>query len=176
MKKNWFKLILVTMVVVFYFTALPVLAMEKRDAKVTNNSKTKTTISPSENDQNVLCKKVVSLIKTRDISKYLSPMENIPDTSIYRTLDIDGDGITDKVEVSSGSEESYLKVKLSNDGGYDLSENGSIMIVNIDAKVCALVTYWERKKRPDGSLESKEVSHRLYLLTKQNAKMICDKF
>ncbi|MBN1474958.1 MAG: hypothetical protein JW914_10100 [Syntrophaceae bacterium] len=176
MKKNYFcgnnmlwQLILIMMMLVVSFAIIPASAVEKGDEKIK-----KSNISVPSNNQNALCKKVTSLIKSRNISKYLSPMENIPDTSRYRTLDIDGDGIPDKVEVSSGSAESYCEVKLSSGAEYDLVENGSIMIINIDAKVCALVTYWEYKRRPDGSLENKEVSHRLYLLTKQNAEMLCD--
>lgn len=178
MRKNYFyskKLIWKLLFIIMFAVSIAVFsvsAFEKADKKAERKSND----LMFSNGQNPLCKKVASLIKSKNISKYLAPTENISDMSIYRTLDIDGDGIPDKVEVSSGSEESYCEVKLSSGAGYDLGENGSVMIVNIDAKVCALVTYWVRKRQQNGSLESKEVSHRLYILTKQNAKIICDEF
>ena len=162
-------------VLVVSIAVMPMNAAEKVDGKIETKSKA----SVSADDQNALCKKVSMLIKNKDIDKYAAKSKSIPgrpQDSEYIDLDIDADGIVDKIEVSSGSEESYLGVELSSGGQYDLEENGFVMIVKFNEQIYALVTYWEWNRRPDGSRKGKEVGHRLYLLAKQNAKVICDNF
>lgn len=174
-KSNMFWiLILMTIVVTVSIGVMSMNAAEKG-----RKTETKSKASVSADDQNVVCKKVSLLIKNKDIAKYAAkskPIPGRPQDSEYIDLDIDADGIVDNVEVSSGSEGSYLAVKLSSGAQYDLEESGFVMIVKFDEQVYALVTYWKWNRRPDDSMEGKEVDHRLYLLTKQNAKVMCDHF
>lgn len=182
MKKNCFCsnnmlwiLILMIVVLLVSITIMPMNAAEKAERKI----ETKSNASVSADSQNALCRKVSMLIKNNDIVKYAAKSKRIPgrpQDSEYIDLDVDADGIVDKIEVSSGSEGSYLGVKLSGGGQYDLEENGFVMIVKFDEQVYALVTYWEWSRQPDGSKKGKEVGHRLYLLAKQSAKVICDHF
>jgi hypothetical protein len=170
------RFILVMMALVFCFVVVSVRAEEKQDAKVNGKNDSKANSPSSANkSQNTLCKKVALLIKNGTINEYVPPVANIPDISVYQNLDIDEDGIPDKVEVSSGSEGSYLEVVLSSGSKYEL-DDGSIMIVKLKGKAYALVTYFDWKILTDGTKVGKEVGHRLHLLTKNGVKMVCDNF
>jgi hypothetical protein len=134
--------------------------------------------SSYSNSQASFCKEVSKMIKDGTIDKhmpeYQAPSGPDPRGADYLNLDIDGDGIADKVTVSSGSESSYLVVQLSSGGEYDLDEGGFTMIVKIKEKIYALVTYWEWGRQPDGSRKGKKVGYRLYELTKHGAELVCD--
>lgn len=173
-KSDMLRILILTIVVTASIGVMSMNAAEK-DRK----TETKSKASVSADDKNPLCKKVSMLIRNKDIDKYAANSKSIPgrpQDSEYIDLDIDADGIVDNVEVSSGSEGSYLVVKLSSGAHYDLDESGFVMIVKFDGRVYVLVTYWKWNRRPDGSIEGKEIDHRLYLLTKQNAKVMCDHF
>jgi hypothetical protein len=138
----------------------------------------KSGVSSSGKSQASFCMEVSKMIRDGTIDKYMperqDPIARDPRGSEYLNLDIDGDGIADKVTVSSGSESSYLVVQLSSGGEYDLDESGFIMIVKIKEQIYALVTYWEWNIQPDGSRKGKKVGNRLHELTKHEAKLICD--
>jgi hypothetical protein len=138
-------------------------------------------VSSSGKTQTSFCKEVSKMIKDGTIDndqhtpEYQSPSPD-PRGAEYLNLDIDGDGIADKVEVSSGSEgESLLVVQLSSGDVYELHEGGFIKIVKIKKQIYAVVTYWEWHRQPDGSREGKQVGNRLYKLTKQEPELVCDK-
>jgi hypothetical protein len=137
-------------------------------------------VSSAEESQNSICNQVSKMIKDGTIDKhmpeYQAPSGPDPRGADYLNLDIDGDGIADKVTVSSGSEgESLLEIQLSSGGVYaPLHEGGFIMIVKIKEQIYALVTYFEWHSQPDGARNGKEVGNRLYKLTKQEAALICD--
>lgn len=174
MKKNYFKLILVIMVVVFCFSAVPVLAVEKQDAKFASNFETKATVSPTDEDQKTLCKKVAALIKNNKIDEHVPEIKHFdPRGSEYLNVDIDGDGKADKIIVSSGSEGSFLEVSLSTGVEYDVDEDGFITIFRFEGNVYAVVTYREWNANRVGS---KTIGYRLYKLTKDAAIIVCDKF
>ena len=74
-----------------------------------------------------LCKEVTALIKSGEIKKdrYRFETVDIPDephSYEYVNIDIDRDGISDKVTISSGSVESLLVIQLSSGGEYELDE------------------------------------------------------
>jgi hypothetical protein len=147
-------------------------AGEKPDAKANNHRKT-TNVMVSKTDIS-LCKEVSKMIKNNTVGKYMPEGVSLnPHSTEYRNLDIDGDGKTDMVTVSSGSEESLMEVKLSNSGEYDLDENGFITPLRIRKRVYALVTYWEWERQADGSKNGKIVNRSLYVLKKQGAEIIC---
>ena len=121
-----------------------------------------------------ICKKVASMIKDGTIKKYVPPRENCKDEvdlrcTEYLNLDINSDGIVDKVIYSSGSGESFLQVKLSNGRDYDHEESGSMLIVKIRGSVYALVTYWE-----SGTIGLGRIIGRFYKLTQNSAEKVCD--
>jgi hypothetical protein len=139
----------------------------------------KSDVSSAGKSQDSFCKQVSKMIKAGTIDKhtpeYEAPTGPDPRGADYLNLDIDGDGIPDKVTVSSGSEgESLLVVQLSSGGEYDLHEGGFIRIVKLKEQICALVTYWEWHRQPDGSRDGKIVGNRLYKVTKYEAERICD--
>lgn len=156
------------MVLVVSIAVLPACATEKIDAK----TETKSTILQTEKDQKTLCKKVAVLIKNNKIDEYMPERKDFdPRGSRYLNLDIDDDGIPDKVEVSSGSEGSYLAVKLSTGGKYALDEDGFIKLIRFEGNIYAVVTYREWNEAKDNS---KIIGYRVYKLTKDAAIIVCD--
>jgi ankyrin repeat protein len=133
----------------------------------------KARVSSSGKSQTSFCKKVSKMIKDKTIDKYIPEMVDLPIDvdprgSEYLNLDIDGDGISDKVTVSSGSDESLLVVRLSSGGEYDLDE-GLMCLVKLKGHIYALVAYY------DTSVTNwKLVGHRLYELTRTKAELVCD--
>ncbi len=122
-----------------------------------------------------LCKVVAAMIKDKTISKYQPESLHInPDTTRYPNLDIDGDGKTDVVTISSGSSESLLEVKLSTGREYDLDES-PMYLIKFNGKIYAFVRLFDWKVLPDGRREEKNLGHRLYALTKEAAELVCDK-
>ncbi|MDQ5988390.1 MAG: hypothetical protein CSYNP_04150 [Syntrophus sp. SKADARSKE-3] len=125
-----------------------------------------------------LCKKVALLIRNGTIDKYVLESKDIPDrgrASEYPNIDLDNDGKMDKIIVDSGEAGSFLDVRLSSGGGYDI-EDGFMMLVGFDKQIYALVTYWEWKRNKDDSKDGHIIGHRLYQLTKHKAEIICDNF
>jgi hypothetical protein len=139
----------------------------------------KSDVSSAGKSQDSFCKQVSKMIKDGTIDKhtpeYEAPSGPDPRGADYLNLDIDGDGIPDKVTVSSGSEgESLLVVQLSSGGEYDLHEGGFIKVRKIEKQIYALVTYWDFQRQPDGSSKGRIVGNRLYRLTRHDAELICD--
>ena len=158
----------------FSISSVSAMAAEKKSEATDEKSR----VSSAGKSRASFCKEVSKMIKDGTIDKYMperqDPIARDPRGSEYLDLDIDGDGIPDKVTVSSGSESSYLVVQLSSGGEYDLDEGGFIMIVKIEEHIYALVTYWEWNIQPDGSRKGKKLGNRLYELTKNEAELICD--
>lgn len=162
---------------IFSISSVSAMAAEKKSdaagAKYDGSSYSKSQAS--------FCKEVSKMFKNGTIKRHITervdiPVDVDPRGSEYLNLDIDGDGIADKVTVSSGSEgESLLEIQLSSGGVYaPLHEGGFIMIVKIKEQMYALVTYWEWGRQPDGSRKGKKVGYRLYELTKHGAELVCD--
>jgi ankyrin repeat protein len=150
---------------------------ETDDERKSRAVREKLTVLSPDKPQTSFCKEVSKLIKDETIDKHMPEYQDPspdPRGADYLNLDIDGDGIADKVTVNSGSESSYLVVQLSSGGQYDLDEGGFIIIVKIKEQIYALVTYWEWHRQPDGSRNGKKVANRLYKLTKQEAERVCD--
>jgi len=158
----------------FSISSVSAMAAEKKSEATGEKSR----VSSTGKSRASFCKEVSKMIKDGTIDKYMperqDPIARDPRGSEYLDLDIDGDGIPDKVTVSSGSESSYLVVQLSSGGEYDLDEGDFIMIVKIEEHIYALVTYWEWNIQPDGSRKGKKLGNRLYELTKNEAELICD--
>lgn len=122
-----------------------------------------------------LCKEVSKMIEDETIYNHMPeaiPFD--PRGFKYLNLDIDGDGIADKVTVSSGEEGSYLWVRLSGGGEYDLDRDGYIMLIKFRRRLYALVTYWKWDRHADGSKTGRITGRRLYLLTRTEAELVCD--
>jgi len=123
------------------------------------------------------CKIIASMVKDGTYEKYAVKSKEIPNRpqdSQYTNLDLDGDGIEDKVLVSSGSEGSYLEVELSKGINYDLEADGFITIIKIKNKVYALVTNWKWKRTKVDEVKGRIISYHVYELTDHNAKAICN--
>jgi len=170
------KLIVGVMLLALSFLVQPAISDENGDAEADR----KASVSAADKEaQPLLCRKVASMIKDGTIDKYAVAGENCKDQvdprcTEYLYLDIDGDGRTDKVIVSSGEDSSYLEVDLSGGSKYDIDESGFIIVVRIKKQIYALVTYWVWDRRPDGSKVGEKVANRLYKLTKREAKIVCD--
>jgi len=131
----------------------------------------KSGVSSSSNSKTSFCNEVSKMIKdgTIDNDKYAPEAIPVPPRgSEYLNLDIDGDGIADKVTVSSGSDESYLVVQLSSGGEYDLDE-GLMCLVKLKGHIYALVAYYDKS-----TTNWKLLAHRLYQLTIIKAELVCD--
>jgi hypothetical protein len=169
------RLILATTVLVLgLFSIFGLHDLYAKDGSVKSTS---TKVPVANKNPKVLCKKVALLIKNGTIDKYALESKDIPDSraSEYPNIDLDKDGQKDKIIVDSGEDGSFLDVRLSGGGGYDI-EDGFMMLVGFDKRVYALVTYWEWRRNKDGSKDGHIVGHRLYWLTKNKAEIICDRF
>jgi len=172
MKKNYFKLILVMMVLMFCCASISVLAMEKRDAKVTSNTETKTTFSLTEKDRKALCEKVSQLIKNRTIEKYALDsviVPDIPKTDSILNIDIDGDDISDKIIRSCGTGECGLEIELSGGGKIEF-DTSPFFLIRLEGQIYVLVGV--------GSLSnpSKNPTFGLYIVNKSGVELICDTY
>ena len=161
---------------VYCLAGLSVMA-EEQTSKY--DGKTKSNVSATGEVQKALCNKVSILIKNKTIEKYVLNGKNCEDEidlrcTNYSDFDIDNDSIKDMVKVSSGSQDSYLEVKLSNGIGYDLDESGFIMLVKLKGQIYAIVTYWKWDRQSDASRKGEKVGNRLYKLTNDKAKLVCD--
>jgi hypothetical protein len=128
-----------------------------------------------------LCQEVSKMINDGTINKYepkkiKMPINIDPHGFEYPNLDIDGDGASDKVTITSGSyDDSILEIQLSSGGGYELDESsGTIMLSRLKDQIYALMTYWEWDKRQGSSKKGKIIGHQLYKLTKSKAELVCD--
>lgn len=162
---------------VILFLVISLVAGTEITAEQGTNAKTQNTgINPK-----TLCKKVATMVKSEKIKKYEADFKYVFGKNEvllgleYYNLDIDGDGKTDKVKCdNSGSGGSYLMVKLSGGGGYDIEENGFVTILKLDGRVYELITYYGNDRNPDGSIKRKIVGRSLYMLTKQGQIMTCE--
>jgi len=180
MKKNYFRrdisiytFVLLVMVLAMDAAGVQSGAGDKQDAKVGDNFGPKTTIILTEHDQKMVCKKVSTLLKENKIDKHVPERKDFdPRGSEYLNLDIDGDGKADKIIVSTGAGESYLKVYLSTGIEYDLEVSGFITLIRFEGNIYAIVTYREWNAAKDSS---KIIGYRLYKLAKDEAIIACDK-
>jgi len=168
MTRQFFNTAIASLLCFFLITEFTV-----QSANSEGNEKTSLTTAAKTKNQQKLCKKFTLLIEKGTYKKYIAETENIPDICVYRNLDIDGDGIADKVEVDSGSEGSFLMVQLSGSGEYDLEPGGFIMILKIENRIYAMVTLWHWSDEPDKPRADKITGQDFYLLTKKGAELLC---
>lgn len=145
MKKNYFynsstfwKLILMVMVLMVTIAVMPVSAAEKVDGK----TETKSKASLPADDQNALCQKVSILIKNNTILKYALDSVNVPGTpktDSYLNIDIDGDGISDKIIRGCGTSECELVIELSGGGKIEFG-NGLFFIIRLGSQIYLLAS------------------------------------
>lgn len=165
------KKILVIIILVFSFVIVPPGYTAGKDAKLSRKIDRKKDVIAKN-----ICKEISLLYEHEKIDKYAVDSISLPDRpqdDKYINLDIDNDG---KVEVSTGSEGSFLDVELSTGVNYDLDENGPIKIVKLHNHLYAFVTNLQWDRQADGIRMEKVTGHHLYLLTRKNAKLICDNF
>jgi hypothetical protein len=168
-----YRFVLAMMVLAMNAAVVQAGAVDKREAKVGDKSGAKTTIMLAEQDQKMLCRKVATLLKENKIDKYVPERKDFdPRGSEYLNVDIDGDGKADKIIVSTGAGESYLKVYLPTGIEYDLEVSGFITLIRFEGNIYAIVTYREWNAARD---DDKIIGYRLYKLTKDKANIVCDK-
>lgn len=151
---------------VFSISSVSAMAAEKKSEAAAEKSR----VSAGGKSQASLCKEISKVIKDGTIDKhmpeYQAPSGPDPRGADYLNLDIDGDGIPDKVTVSSGSESSYLEVQLSSGGAYDLDEGGFIRIVKIRKGSGLLLTHVAYRSLGVMTLRCEPRSDLLPLLTR----------
>lgn len=138
---------------------------------------TKAKAQNADKNTSVICKKIAALVKSGVISKYRVEESKIsPGGTEYYIIDIDGDGKTDSIKVGNGSEGSSLFVLLSDGRKYDIEEGGFIDIIKLKGHVYAKATLHDCVRKTNDSLSCQKTGYRLYLLTNQSAKLICENY
>lgn len=117
-----------------------------------------------------VCDLLSARFRDGSINKYLPEKRDIdPRGTEYLDLDIDGDGLMDKVTYSSGSSESHLAVKLTSGSEYALEQPGAMQVLSINERIYAVVTYWSSGTMGIGKVTSRSA----YVLTNNGAKYNC---
>ncbi len=119
----------------------------------------------------LVCMKISELLKNKEIEKYYFPsvtISDMPRSKRYVDLDFDGDEVSDKVIISSGSAGSFLLVELSGGGRVEL-EDGFMRLIRFNKEVYILATDWKTNTG-----EYKFHGRRLFHVSKSGIKKICD--
>lgn len=93
----------------------------------------------------------------------------------YTNIDIDEDGIPDKVVNSSGSQETLLTVCLSSGGEYEIDESDYSSVIKYEGKYYEIVMHRKLINTKDGLIIGDIDRIRIYWLSKDGPKCICTK-
>lgn len=119
-----------------------------------------------------ICRKLVRILADRE----LNPRKKVNKEGLRNVfeyaVDVDGDGRKDMVTEKIVDEKTNLTVQLADGKRYMLDEDGYIFIVNLNGKehVFVMYTKWDQERKR-GHL----TGHRLYELTKNGPKLVCDR-
>lgn len=120
-----------------------------------------------------LCVTVARLVKTGKAFK-LQPKyaDNPPRGNDYINLDIDKDGVADKVKTGCGTGECLLQVELSSGGEFDLDEE-PFYLIRYKLQIYALISEAEDKKPRNQKGYNRLHLRRLYLIASEGPKLVC---
>jgi hypothetical protein len=119
-----------------------------------------------------ICRKLVRILADHE----LNPRKKVNKGGLRNVfeyaVDVDGDGRKDMVTEKIVDEKTNLTVQLADGKRYTLDEDGYIFIVNLNGKehVFVMYTKWDRERKRGHS-----TGHRLYELTKDRPKLVCDR-
>jgi hypothetical protein len=120
-----------------------------------------------------VCRKLVRILADGELNARKKAYDKNNRSNIFEfSVDVDGDGRKDRITETITGERTHLSVKLATGKGYTLDEDGYVSLVNLNGKEHALVNYvkWDRDRK-----RGHTTGRRLYELTKDRAKLVCDR-
>ena len=120
-----------------------------------------------------LCRIINSNTVDNFIEKHLEAVKyDYPEAGYnsYINIDIDKDGITDKVVNSSGSQETLLMVGLSGGGKYEIDESGYSSVIRYGGKFYEIIMHRSEISTKDGLVTGNIDGIKIYWLSPNGPK------
>lgn len=120
------------------------------------------------------CRRLAEVMLNQEFIRHVHQKKDVPgERNVFRySLDVDGDGKTDRVTERITGKTTYLDVQCASGHAYKLVEDGSLFLLKIDQKEYAMISdvAWDEKKR-----QGKTTGMRLFELTRHKANLVCDR-
>jgi hypothetical protein len=120
------------------------------------------------------CRRLMEVMLNQEFIRHVHQKKDVPgERNVFRySLDVDGDGKTDRVTERITGKTTHLDVQCASGHAYKLVEDGSLFLLTIDRKEYAMISdvAWDEKKR-----QGKTTGMRLFELTRHKADLVCDR-
>jgi hypothetical protein len=122
--------------------------------------------------QKPVCRKLIRILADGELNPRKKVNKDGMRGIFEYAVDVDGDGRLDKVTEKGVDQKSTITVQCASGKTYTLDEDGYVSLVNLNGKEHVLVNYvkWDRDRK-----RGHTTGRRLYELTKDRAKLVCDR-